>query len=93
LVPPDWQGILVSRYKMPGNCWQPAAREPEESDDDDGTIQIELPESTAQAALATGLLTSEALDRVLMEAIRSRQAADALLSIADRVGAPCRPAW
>lgn len=51
------------------------------------TIQIELPESTAQAARAAGLLTSEALDRLLMEAIRSRQAADELLSIADRVAA------
>jgi hypothetical protein len=51
------------------------------------TIQIELPESTAQAARAAGLLTSEALDRLLMEAIRRRQAADELLTIADRVAA------
>lgn len=51
------------------------------------TIQIELPESTAQAARAAGLLTSEALDRLLVEAIRRRQAADALLAIADRVAA------
>lgn len=51
------------------------------------TIQIELPESTAQAARAAGLLTSEALDRLLVEAIRRRQAADELLAIADRVAA------
>jgi hypothetical protein len=51
------------------------------------TIQIELPESTAQAARAAGLLTSEALDRLLVEAIRRRQVADALLAIADRVAA------
>ena len=49
------------------------------------TIQIELPDATAQAARAAGLLTSQALARLLNEAIKRRQAADALLSIADRV--------
>ena len=48
-------------------------------------IQIELPEATAQAAREAGLLTPEALDRLLTDAIRRQQAADALLSIADRV--------
>lgn len=48
-------------------------------------IQIELPEATAKAAREAGLLTSQALNRLLTEAIRRRQAADALLSIADRV--------
>jgi len=49
------------------------------------TIQIELPEATAQAARAAGLLTPQALERLLNEALRRKQAADALLSIADRV--------
>ncbi len=48
-------------------------------------IQIELPEATAKAARDAGLLTPQALDRLLTDAIRRRQAADALLSIADRV--------
>jgi hypothetical protein len=34
------------------------------------TIQIELPEATAQAARAAGLLTSQALERLLNEALR-----------------------
>jgi hypothetical protein len=50
-------------------------------------IQIELPEGTAKAALDAGLLTPQALDRLLTEALRRRQAADSLLSIADRVAA------
>jgi hypothetical protein len=49
------------------------------------TIEIELPDATAQAARAAGLLTPQALARLLNEAIKRRQAADALLSIADRV--------
>lgn len=50
-------------------------------------IQIELPDATAQAAREAGLLTAQAMDRLLTEALRRRQAADALLSIADRVAA------
>ena len=50
-------------------------------------IQIDLPEATAQAAQAAGLLTPEALARLLNEALHRRQAADALVSIADRVAA------
>lgn len=49
------------------------------------TIQIELPDATAQAARAAELLTPQALDRLLTEAIRRQQAMDALLSISDRV--------
>jgi hypothetical protein len=49
------------------------------------TIQIELPDSTAQAASEAGLLTPQALDRLLMEAIGRRQAADRLLSVVGRV--------
>jgi hypothetical protein len=48
-------------------------------------IQIELPEATATAAREAGLLTSEALERLLTDALRRRQAIDSLLSIADRV--------
>jgi hypothetical protein len=48
-------------------------------------IQIELPDATAKAASDAGLLTSQALDRLLTDAIKRRQAADMLLSIADRV--------
>jgi hypothetical protein len=48
-------------------------------------IQIELPDATAEAARNAGLLTAQALDRLLTEAIRRRQAADSLLTIADRV--------
>lgn len=51
------------------------------------TIQIELPEATAQAAQAAGLLTPQALDRLLIQALKRQQAADALLGIADRVAA------
>lgn len=50
-------------------------------------IQIDLPDATAQAARDAGLLTPEALLRLLSDALRRRQAADALLSIADRVAA------
>lgn len=51
------------------------------------TIQIELPEATAQAAREAGLLTPQALERLLNEALRRKQAADSLLSVADRVAA------
>lgn len=51
------------------------------------TIQIELPDATAQAARAAGLLDPQALARLLNDALKRRQAADALLSIADRVKA------
>jgi hypothetical protein len=48
-------------------------------------VQIELSDATARAAREAGLLTSEALERLLTDAIRRRRAADALLAIADRV--------
>jgi hypothetical protein len=50
-------------------------------------IQIELPESTAKAAKEAGLLTPEALNRLLTAAIKRQRAADALLTIADRAAA------
>ena len=39
------------------------------------------------AACAAGLLTPQALDRLLNEALRRREAANSLLSIADHVAA------
>ena len=51
------------------------------------TFQIELRDTTARAAQAVGLLTPEALDRLLTQALRRREVADSLLSIADRVAA------
>ena len=51
------------------------------------TIQIELPDATAQAAREAGLLTPQALDRLLTDALKRQEAADSLLSIADRVAA------
>lgn len=50
-------------------------------------IEIELPDATAKAAKAAGLLTPQALDRLLTDAIRRRQAADSLLTIVDRAAA------
>jgi hypothetical protein len=50
-------------------------------------IQIDLPEATARAAREAGLLTPEALDRLLTDALKRRQVADYLLSVADRVAA------
>lgn len=50
-------------------------------------VQIELPDATAEAAKAAGLLTLDALDRLLSNALRKQQAADRLLGIADEVAA------
>ncbi len=43
-------------------------------------IQIELPDATEKAAREAGLLTPVALEQLLKEAIRRREAADALQS-------------
>jgi hypothetical protein len=51
-------------------------------------IQIELPDQTAAAAGEAGLLTSQALDLLLTEALRRRHTAQSLLSIADDIAAP-----
>lgn len=51
------------------------------------TIQFELPDATANAARDAGLLTPQALERLINDALRRKQAADSLLSIADRVAA------
>lgn len=50
-------------------------------------IQIELPDAIAQAAQAAGLLTPQALDRLLSNALRRQQAGNYLLAIADEVAA------
>ncbi len=44
-----------------------------------------MPDVTAKAALETGLLTPQALDRLLTQALARRGAADSLRSIADGV--------
>lgn len=54
-------------------------------------VQIELPDATATAAKAAGLLTSDALDRLLLYALRKQQAVDWLLGIADEVAAAETP--
>ncbi len=51
------------------------------------TIQIELPDATVQAAQAAGLLTPQALERLLANALSRQHAADALLSVANEVAA------
>jgi hypothetical protein len=51
------------------------------------TIEIELPDATAQAAREAGLLTPEVLERLLNEALRRKQAADSFLAVAGRVAA------
>ncbi len=51
------------------------------------TVSIDLPDATAEAAQAAGLLTPAALDRLLSNALRKRQAATYLLGIADEVAA------
>lgn len=48
-------------------------------------VRIELSDATARAVRGAGLLTSEVLERLLRDAIRRRQAADELLTIAERV--------
>ncbi len=55
------------------------------------TIQIELPDATARAAQEAGLLTSQALERLLIDALRRKQAAEDLLAVADRVAAAGAP--
>jgi len=46
------------------------------------TIQIELPDATALAARDAGLLTPQALERLIIDALRRKQVADSLPSIA-----------
>ncbi len=48
-------------------------------------IEIELADATAKAAQAAGLLTPEALARLLDGALRRQQVAASLLGLADEV--------
>jgi hypothetical protein len=50
------------------------------------TIQIDLPDATAQAAREAGLLTPEALEGLLREAMRKRQV-DRLFAAMDKLAA------
>ena len=49
------------------------------------TIQIDLPDAMALAARDAGLLTPQALQRLLTDALERQQAARELLQLADRV--------
>ena len=51
------------------------------------TIQIELSDAMAQDAQNAGLLTQQALERLLSNALAKQRAANHLLSIADEVTA------
>ncbi len=48
-------------------------------------IQIELPDEIAKIASEAGLLTPDAIERLLAAAIQRREAMASLLEIADRV--------
>lgn len=49
------------------------------------SVQIDLPDATAQAAKAAGRLMPQALDRLLSSALRRQQAAGYLSTVADEV--------
>ena len=51
------------------------------------TIEIELPDATVEAAQEAGLLTPQALNKILTHALERRHAAESLLAIADWVAA------
>jgi formate-dependent nitrite reductase cytochrome c552 subunit len=51
------------------------------------TIQIDLPDAMARAARDAGLLTPQALQRLLADALDRQQAARELLQLADQVAA------
>jgi hypothetical protein len=51
------------------------------------TVQLTLPDDLAQQAKAAGLLTPEALERMLAAALRRRQAGEELLKVAARIEA------
>ena len=46
------------------------------------TVEIELPEATAQAAKAAGLLTPQAIDRLLSNALRLQEATPRVPAVA-----------
>lgn len=49
------------------------------------TVQVTLPDALATEAQEAGLLTPQALERLLQDALRRREAANRLLDVADRV--------
>lgn len=51
------------------------------------TIQIDLPDAMARAARDAGLLTPQALQRLLADALDRQQVARELMQLADRVAA------
>ena len=55
-------------------------------------LKVVLPDSLARDAEAAGLLTSQAIERLLFNALSKQRAADYLLSIADEVAAAGVPA-
>jgi hypothetical protein len=55
------------------------------------TIQIELPDATVKAARDAGLLTPQALERILNDALERKRASDFLMSLAERVAAAGLP--
>ena len=55
-------------------------------------VQIALSDAAAKAARAEGLLTPKALGLMLKREIKRRQAADALLAVAERVAKAGIPA-
>ncbi len=50
-------------------------------------IRISLTDATAQAAGKAGLLTPQALEALLKEALRRKKAAESVVCVADRVAA------
>ena len=50
------------------------------------TLEINLPDGLAKEAKAAGLLASDAIEKLIAEALR-RRAFDELLSVADRIEA------
>lgn len=49
------------------------------------TVQLTLPDTLVREAREAGLLTPQAMERLLLDALRRREAAGRLLEIADRV--------
>ncbi len=55
------------------------------------TVQIELPDSLVNQARAAGLLTSDALRRLLSGALKQQAAARSLLQVANQLAAADLP--
>jgi hypothetical protein len=55
------------------------------------TVQITLPDQLAQDAQAAGLLSAEAMERLLREAMERRAAVDQLFAAMDRAAAADLP--